>query len=176
MMCTAITSMSQCSLSQRWPVTCAPRMSSFVLLQFSSNAKMSGSLPSTSVTEEVKPTKAFLQITTIQFFVCSGAGEATENTIDAYERFETRLIICFCNLCVLTRVFDFFRAVKAGTQLLELDVHLTKDNQVVVVHDPNLNRLTGRDMDVTTLRFDELPLLQRQLAVSFAKGNLSDVL
>jgi glycerophosphoryl diester phosphodiesterase len=60
--------------------------------------------------------------------------------------------------------------VKAGTQLLELDVHLTKDNQVVVVHDPNLSRLTGRNLDVTQLRYDELPLLQKQLAVTFSKG------
>ncbi len=60
--------------------------------------------------------------------------------------------------------------MKAGTQLLELDVHLTKDNQVVVVHDPNLSRLTGRNLDVTQLRYDELPLLQKQLAVTFSKG------
>ncbi|CAG0917484.1 unnamed protein product [Notodromas monacha] len=76
-----------------------------------------------------------------------GAGECTENTIDAYRR-----------------------AVSAGTELLELDVHLTKDNQVVVIHDDNLLRLTGMNCLISELRYEELPVLKRELDVSFARG------
>jgi hypothetical protein len=37
----------------------------------------------------------------------------------------------------------FRHAVSQGTQLLELDVHMTKDGQVVVSHDHNLSRTAG---------------------------------
>lgn len=40
-------------------------------------------------------------------------------------------------------VFYFLSAVKLGTDMLELDCHLTKDEQVVVLHDSNLKRSTG---------------------------------
>jgi len=34
----------------------------------------------------------------------------------------------------------FRNAIKAGTEMLELDVHLTKDKEVVVFHDESLYR------------------------------------
>ena len=37
----------------------------------------------------------------------------------------------------------FDNAVALGSQLLELDVHLTRDGQVVVAHDHDLNRVCG---------------------------------
>jgi glycerophosphoryl diester phosphodiesterase len=34
-------------------------------------------------------------------------------------------------------------AVQVGTQMLELDCHITQDGEVVVCHDEDLSRLTG---------------------------------
>jgi len=47
------------------------------------------------------------------------------------------------SLTHLLYVFYFLSAVKLGTDMLELDCHLTKDEQVVVLHDSNLKRSTG---------------------------------
>lgn len=38
-----------------------------------------------------------------------------------------------------------------------MDVQLTKDKQVVVHHDPTLERLTGIDRLVSDLNYDEIP-------------------
>ena len=43
------------------------------------------------------------------------------------------------------RAFDL--AIRQGAQMIELDLHVTCDNHVVVIHDPTLNHttnLTGR--------------------------------
>ena len=39
----------------------------------------------------------------------------------------------------------YFSAVKAGTEMLELDVFLSKDKQIVVSHDEKLDRLCDSD-------------------------------
>eukprot|EP00047_Mylnosiga_fluctuans_P002770 m.225835 g.225835 ORF g.225835 m.225835 type:complete len:321 (+) comp11325_c0_seq1:60-1022(+) len=74
-----------------------------------------------------------------------GAGEQVENTITA-----------------------FSHAVALGTDMLELDVHLTSDNQVVVVHDAHLARLCGADLHVRDLPYAELPTLRSAIPVHFA--------
>jgi glycerophosphoryl diester phosphodiesterase len=38
----------------------------------------------------------------------------------------------------------FALAIKQGAQMIELDLHLTADNQVVVIHDPVLDHTTNR--------------------------------
>lgn len=83
-------------------------------------------------------------------FVChhishrGGAGENYENTMYAFKR-----------------------AVAVGTEMLELDCHLTKDGQVVVSHDHNLLRSTGTDKNISDLNYKELPVLKQRLPIDF---------
>lgn len=53
-----------------------------------------------------------------------------------------------------------FRAAIAAGYGIELDVHLTRDNRLVVFHDDNTRRLTGRDLKVTSASFAELTALR----------------
>ncbi|XP_012272419.1 lysophospholipase D GDPD1 isoform X2 [Orussus abietinus] len=73
-----------------------------------------------------------------------GAGESYENTMCAFKR-----------------------AVAVGTQMLELDCHLTRDLQVVVCHDNNLLRSTGTNKNISELNYRDLPLLKRCLPIDF---------
>lgn len=53
----------------------------------------------------------------------------------------------------------FEAAVKAGVDGIELDVHLSKDNQLIVMHDETVDRTTngsGRIMDMTLAEIKEL--------------------
>jgi len=45
-------------------------------------------------------------------------------------------------------------AVEVGTEMLELDCHLTKDGHVIVSHDENLLRQTGQDVTVSSLNLE----------------------
>ena len=51
----------------------------------------------------------------------------------------------------LHRLLSGHSAAETGTELLELDCHMTADGHVVVSHDENLLRQTGRDVDVSSL-------------------------
>ncbi|XP_003698743.1 lysophospholipase D GDPD1 isoform X1 [Apis florea] len=73
-----------------------------------------------------------------------GAGEGYENTMHAFKR-----------------------AVAVGTEMLELDCHLTKDGQVVVSHDHNLLRSTGTNKSISEMNYRDLPLLKPRLPIDF---------
>lgn len=49
-----------------------------------------------------------------------------------------------------------FRAAAAAGYGVELDVRLTRDGIVVISHDGNLQRMTGRNVNIDALSFDEL--------------------
>ena len=78
-----------------------------------------------------------------------GAGENLENTMMAFRH-----------------------AVDVGSEMLEIDVHLTNDNEVVVSHDNNLLRTTGVDKEITKTSSSDLPELLPELPVNFDKDNI----
>lgn len=53
----------------------------------------------------------------------------------------------------VTCFYSVSSAVEEGTQMLELDCHLTQDGHVVVSHDENLLRQTGHDVNMSSLKF-----------------------
>ncbi|KAF7659301.1 hypothetical protein LDENG_00000130 [Lucifuga dentata] len=67
----------------------------------------------------------------------------------------------------------FTNAVEQGTEMLELDCHLTQDGHVVVSHDENLLRETGHDVTISSLRLQDLPLYKERLEVTFYIGHYS---
>lgn len=67
----------------------------------------------------------------------------------------------------------FTNAVEKGTQMLELDCHLTHDGYVVVSHDENLLRQTGQDVTISSLNLQDLPLYKEKLEVTFYNGHYS---
>lgn len=76
-----------------------------------------------------------------------GAGEGYENTIGAFRS-----------------------ALQNGSDMLELDVHLTKDNVVVVNHDLNLSRTTGLNQTIRDVEYRDLPFLKTNLTLDFDPG------
>uniref|UniRef100_A0A8C5B2Y2 Glycerophosphodiester phosphodiesterase domain containing 3a n=1 Tax=Gadus morhua TaxID=8049 RepID=A0A8C5B2Y2_GADMO len=77
-----------------------------------------------------------------------GCGERIENTMEAFQKSVQGL----------------------GTELIELDCHLTADGHVIVSHDKNLLRQTGHDVDVSSLNLQDLPLYKERLEVTFNAG------
>ncbi|MBD3193784.1 MAG: hypothetical protein GF317_01925 [Candidatus Lokiarchaeota archaeon] len=54
----------------------------------------------------------------------------------------------------------FQNAVNFGANCLELDIRITKDQKLVVFHDENLERMTGYDMNISNLNFNDLKKLR----------------
>ena len=53
----------------------------------------------------------------------------------------------------------FKKAMEVGSDMIELDVHLSKDGQVVVIHDDTLKRTTGGNGKVADFNLQELKQL-----------------
>ncbi|XP_040917902.1 lysophospholipase D GDPD3a [Toxotes jaculatrix] len=67
----------------------------------------------------------------------------------------------------------FTHAVEQGTEMLELDCHLTHDGYLVVSHDENLLRQTGHDVTISSLNLQDLPLYKERMEVTFYAGRYS---
>uniref|UniRef100_A0A3Q4M6A7 Glycerophosphodiester phosphodiesterase domain containing 3a n=1 Tax=Neolamprologus brichardi TaxID=32507 RepID=A0A3Q4M6A7_NEOBR len=67
----------------------------------------------------------------------------------------------------------FTHAVEQGTEMLEMDCHLTHDGFVVVSHDENLLRQAGHDVTISSLNLQDLPLYKERLEVTFYEGRYS---
>ena len=55
----------------------------------------------------------------------------------------------------------FAAALALGADEIEFDIRLTKDNQLIVSHDPNLARVAGTEGDVSDFTLDELKQIIR---------------
>ena len=64
----------------------------------------------------------------------------------------------------------FRKAVEAGAGGLELDVHLTRDGQVVVIHDPTLERTTGDSGSLATTTLEVLRGMDAGYGFSLDEG------
>lgn len=57
----------------------------------------------------------------------------------------------------------FLLAEKMGADGIELDVHLTRDNELCVIHDHNTKRTTGIDQKVEDATFEELKAIDKEI-------------
>ncbi len=78
-------------------------------------------------------------------------------------------------------LLSFKKAIELGCQAVELDVHLSKDGEVVVIHDHTVDRVTGmtgkvRKMDLADLKKLYCPLNQclptLQEVIDLCKGRV----
>ena len=55
------------------------------------------------------------------------------------------------------------------SSMLEMDVRITKDNQIVVAHDEDLLRLCGDSRKMRDVNFKDLPKFKKKLPCHFTK-------
>ncbi|KAB7499248.1 Glycerophosphodiester phosphodiesterase domain-containing protein 1 [Armadillidium nasatum] len=82
-----------------------------------------------------------------KFDIYNSAGENYENTITAFKN-----------------------ALEIGTDMLELDCHITQDGHVVVAHDADLNRRTDSEGLISSRKYSDLPLMKKDLPLDFMPG------
>ncbi len=90
------------------------------------------------------------------------------------EGMEDKNIVCFWLFPIFYQIGIFlYSAIDKGTDMLELDVWLTKDGKVVVFHDPDLSRLTmGRNIKrISDVEYKELPRLNYQVPIDTIPSN-----
>ena len=61
------------------------------------------------------------------------------------------------------------KCLAKGVRFIEGDALLTKDEQLVMIHDPNLLRLTNKNVDLASLNYEELPFFATKIRVHFSK-------
>lgn len=58
--------------------------------------------------------------------------------------------------CPENTLLSFKTAIEVGADLIEMDIHKTKDNQIVVIHDGNTKRVGNIDLTIADCTFDQL--------------------
>ena len=76
-----------------------------------------------------------------------GAGLGLENTLSCIEK-----------------------GIAAGADMIEIDVHLTKDGKLIICHDETVDRTTNGNGKIREMTFDEL----RKLRVTDKNGNITE--
>ncbi|VDL89892.1 unnamed protein product [Schistocephalus solidus] len=99
-------------------------------------------------------------ISRLQYVFMVGSGEFLENTMDAFSGYAISSPL----------PLNTPRCVELGCDLIELDCQLTKDDQVVVSHDNDLSRGTGKNVRVSDLDFNDLPEYSASVKVQFGFG------
>jgi glycerophosphoryl diester phosphodiesterase len=61
--------------------------------------------------------------------------------------------------CPENTLASFFRAIKDGADIIETDIHLTRDNVFVCIHDPTVDRTTDGSGQVSEMTLPELKQL-----------------
>lgn len=110
----------------------------------------------------MKQRNFFLTVSTIFvlliFISCAGKKEKSQTSIKLPER----------GLCAHRGALEthpentipaFRAAIEAGAQMIEFDVWLTKDNQMVVIHDATVDRTTNGKGKVADLTLEEIKML-----------------
>jgi glycerophosphoryl diester phosphodiesterase len=67
-------------------------------------------------------------------------------------------------------IVSFERAVRAGAIYLELDVHMSRDGEIVVSHDERLTRTCGRDALIREMNWTEIQAADAGYMLSFDGG------
>ena len=64
----------------------------------------------------------------------------------------------------------FRKGIEAGADMIEIDIHLTKDKKIVICHDQTIDRTTNGKGKIREMTLDEI----RQYRIVDANGNITD--
>ena len=62
------------------------------------------------------------------------------------------------------------KGIEAGADMIEIDIHLTKDGKIIICHDQSINRTTNGTGKIREMTFDEI----RQYRAIDADGSITD--
>ncbi|MEK6677776.1 MAG: glycerophosphodiester phosphodiesterase [Nitrospirota bacterium] len=68
-------------------------------------------------------------------------------------------------------IFAYKKALQVGADVLEIDIHATKDSEIVVIHDPTVDRTTDGKGKVNELTLSEIKRLDAGYRFAIKRGN-----
>lgn len=75
-----------------------------------------------------------------------------------------------CGTCPENTILSFQQAVADGADILEMDIHLSRDGEIIVIHDPTVDRTTDGTGAVADRTFAELRELDAGYCFTPDKG------